>query len=335
MTYQGVLNKKRRIIRSANENSVFPRKKDQIPIWNKPYFADLFTKPYFEDENTSSKFQSVENVRQSLRVVRDSLFRLVTDRESFLETRYSTMVAKALELFDSGLEIFDRFPNRSADLERFYSFIDFFMGRVRGLPIGGVMLVPVGWLTDTGVAKTNYEKATGGGDKGVANSTAGTECSAVLVLHRHKGSEGKDFNVTIINTNNVPGSGFEYHAVQVDPTDGSLLYNLSFELRNLENERVYNTSFWLLLFKSGVFSNVKFGSKWIYERVLPYLTTMPVTHMISNDNDRMDFFPLPVGGDKSGIILFYYCFFELVLTLFICLIIRSLVDFFTFYIEVE
>jgi hypothetical protein len=52
-------------------------------------------------------------------------------------------------------------------------------------------------------------------------STLGTECAAVLILQRYRGNaEGKDFNVTIVNTNNVPDSGFDYHAVKIDPTDG-------------------------------------------------------------------------------------------------------------------
>jgi hypothetical protein len=48
-----------------------------------------------------------------------------------------------------------------------------------------------------------------------AGSNLGTECAAVLILQRYRGNaEGKDFNVTIVNTNNVPDSGFDYHAVR-------------------------------------------------------------------------------------------------------------------------
>ena len=286
----------------ATQGSAFNRRKDLSPIWTKPYFADLFTKAYFDDVADLSKSQSIANVRQSIRTVRDSLFRMVTDKESFFETRYSAMVSRALELFDSGCELFEKFPSRSGDNDKFYSFIDFFMQRVRGMPVGGVLLVPLGWLTETGVEKSLYNNVTGGGNKSTAGSSLGTECAAVVILSRHRGTaEGKDFNLTIVNTNNIPDGGFDYHTVKIDPTDGALLHNLSFELRNIENERIYNTSFWLILFKSGVFSNVKFGSKFIYERVLPYLTLMPITHTITSDSERVDFFPLPVGGDKSGI----------------------------------
>ena len=286
----------------AAQGSAFNRRKDQSPIWSKSYFADLFTKAYFDDATDISKSQSIANVRQSIRTVRDSLFRMVTDKESFLETRYSAMVSRALELFDSGCEIFEKFPSRSGDNDKLYSFIDFFMQRVRGMPVGGVLLVPLGWLTETGVEKSLYNNVTGGGNKAPAGSSLGTECAAVVILSRHRGTaEEKDFNVTIVNTNNIPDSGFDYHAVKIDPTDGALLHNLSFELRNIENERIYNTAFWLILFKSGVFSNVKFGSKFIYERVLPYLTLMPITHTMTSESERVDFFPLPVGGDKSGI----------------------------------
>ena len=79
------------------------------------------------------------------------------------------------------------------------------------------------------------------------------------------------------------------------------MYNLSFELRGIENEKIFNTAFWLLLFKPGVYSNPRFGCKYIYEQVLPYLAGSPVTHMIEADDPRLDFFALPPGGDKSGI----------------------------------
>jgi hypothetical protein len=163
-----------------------------------------------------------------------------------------------------------------------------------------MLLVPLGWLSASGIEKSSYLYSSG--DKLPPGSTLGTECAAVLILQRGRGTpEGKDFNVTIVNTNSVPQGGLDYHAVKIDPTDGSLLHNLSFQLHGIENERIYNTAFWLLLFKPAVFSEVKFGKTFIYERVLPYLTTMPLTHMINKDTDQMDFFPLPVGGDKSGI----------------------------------
>ena len=302
--YQG--KKKAQIVASSKPSregtSVFNRRKDQTAIWSKPYFADLFIKGYFEDASDVAKSQSVVNVRQSIRTVRDSLYRMVTDKDSFLETKYSTTVARALELFDSGCEIFDRFPSRSGDNDKLYSFIDFLMQRIRGMPVGGVLLIPVGWLTESGMQKTIFNNVTGHVNKPPAGSTLGTECAAVVILHRCRGTtDNKDFNVTIVNTNNVPDSGFDYHAVKIDPTDGSLLHNLSFQFHNIDNERVYNTSFWLLLFKSGVHSSVKFGSKFIYERVLPYLTMMPVTHTMTHDSDGIDFYPLPAGGDKSGI----------------------------------
>jgi hypothetical protein len=306
--YQGPKKAKAATRVPAQGVASFNRRKDESAIWTKPYFADLFTKPYFEDKDDVSKSQSVANVRQSIRIIRDALFRMVTDKDSFMETRYSSMVAKALELFDSGCEIFDRFPSRSGDNDKLFSFIDFFMQRVRGMPVGSVLLVPVGWLTESGMQKTVFNNLTGNTNKPPPGSTLGTECAAVLILHRCKGTaDNKDFNVTIVNTNNVPDSGIDYHAVKIDPVDGSLLHNISFEFRNIDNERVYNTSFWLLLFKSAVHSNVKFGSKFLYERVLPYLTMMPVTHSLTRESERVDFFPLPPGGDKSGINCAFEC----------------------------
>jgi hypothetical protein len=131
--YRGVKIEKARKKREPIDGS--NRRKDQSAVWTKPYFADLFTKSYFDDDDVD-KSQSIGGIRESIRTVRDSLFRMVTDKDSFLETRYSAMVSKSLELFDSASEIFEKFPSRSGNCEQFHTFIDFFMQRVRGMSAG-------------------------------------------------------------------------------------------------------------------------------------------------------------------------------------------------------
>ena len=63
------------------------------------------------------------------------------------------------------------------------------------------MVAPLGWMTDPGSGKRS--------DKvDYSNNAFGTECSAIVVVHRarktdEKTKEKRDFNVAIINTNSM------------------------------------------------------------------------------------------------------------------------------------
>ena len=59
-----------------------------------------------------------------------------------------------------------------------------------------------------------------------------------------------------------------------------------------------NTSFWLLLFKQGIFPSAKFSDKFLYEKAIPYLKDMPV--QASLDTDSADFVEVPA-SDPSYI----------------------------------
>ena len=61
------------------------------------------------------------------------------------------------------------------------------------------MVAPLGWITDPGSGKEKRD---------YSNNTFGTECSAIVVVHRarktdEKIKEKRDFNVAIINTNSM------------------------------------------------------------------------------------------------------------------------------------
>jgi len=296
LQFESVLSQKKYSKSASSESTAaFTKRTGGGQTWNRPQFADLFTKAYFADvEGSEKQSQSIANMRISVHAVRESLYRMVTDKAAFLEE--SPVLNRALDVFDSIKELFDKFPSRSSNTDALHVFIDLFMARVRSAPPGGVVVAPIGWVTDP-------EKLSRGGKDKVDFGVLGVECAGIVVVHRARkdSAEKKDFNVAVINTNNLPDGGINYHAVKVDPTEGSLLYNLSFELRGIENDKVLSTAFWLLMFKPAVFPNPKFGCKYVYEQVLPYLCGGPVTHMVNAEDPKLDCFPLPHGGDKSGI----------------------------------
>lgn len=55
-----------------------------------------------------------------------------------------------------------------------------------------------------------------------------------------------EFNISVINAGNGDDS-LDYHASAVDPTDGSTLRNIAFQLPNILNARIDNTAFWWVI----------------------------------------------------------------------------------------
>lgn len=49
--------------------------------------------------------------------------------------------------------------------------------------------------------------------------------------------------LAVINTGNGDDS-LDYHAASVDPSDGTILRNVAFQLTNIPNARIDNTAFW-------------------------------------------------------------------------------------------
>ena len=95
----------------------------------------------------------------------------------------------------------------------------------------------------------------------------------------------------------------ERHACDVDKKDGSILRNISFQLTKIPETRITNTPFWVFVFKSCVHPNPKFGSTFFYERLLPYLVSMPILSALQTGVALQvcinDFRKVPRGGDYS------------------------------------
>lgn len=209
-----------------------PKKKDGFPPWRRSYFSELFLEGVdyddaetLEQQRTKEK-SSVEMLHKSMRAVRDALFRVSVNTATFADE--SHIIQRAVEVFDACEDIFDRFPTKVADNEKFLSFLGYFMGRVRSLSAGGVIIAPIAWATPP----------TEGG------AGAGGDMGALVILHRAKEGTDADYSFSVVNTN--PGSvgGLEYHPVKYDTQDSSLLRCLSLEVNNVLNYKVTNTAFW-------------------------------------------------------------------------------------------
>jgi hypothetical protein len=73
---------------------------------------------------------------------------------------------------------------------------------------------------------------------------SGPEHAVLLLLRRVSEDSDKDFSLTVINTREGEGAGLDYHPCDLDCADGSMLRNLSFEIKNISNLKATNSTFW-------------------------------------------------------------------------------------------
>ena len=121
--------------------------------------------------------------------------------------------------------------------EPFYEFLAKFVGRVRALQPGQVVITPGFWRA---------------------------ACGLLLVLGR---SSGGDYTLAVCNT----GDGARYHPARADPILRDVRVP-TLVFRGLSVARVGDSSFWCALFHSVLHR----GTAVLYERLLPYASQRPL-----------------------------------------------------------
>ena len=71
----------------------------------------------------------------------------------------------------------------------------------------------------------------------------GTEHGVLVLVTKTRDNTDANYSVCIINT--VEEKGLKYHASAVDP-DGAPMRNMAFEMNNIPNDKILNTSFWFM-----------------------------------------------------------------------------------------
>jgi hypothetical protein len=191
------------------------------PFWRRNYYADLYLDGCIKDDQTNvssapAGSTALDLMRLTARSVRDSLFHIISFSRVKEDDR--GVITKLVETFDKSLHIFEKIPSKSNDQERVLPFIESFMVEVRGIPVGGSLIIPLSWTVDN---ENEY-------------------CALVCLFRNTE----ETFNVAIVNTNKGPQGGLEYHPINIDLNDASFLKNVSMELKDVPKSKVYNTPFW-------------------------------------------------------------------------------------------
>ena len=254
------------------------------PVWHQPFFLDLFAGGYKErlvEKDPQMATPAVKRFQLSFHAVKQVLQRAISDENTTASVEMGEVLQHCLKLFSEACDLSDQIPVHTNDPVRFFAFLSIIMIRIKALRENDVVILPTSWV----VPETNSEHG------------------VIIIVTKTREATDANFSLAVINTGTE--HGLDHHAVFVNPEDGGTMRNLAFEMNNIPNEKITNTAFWLMVFKSTVQPNPKFGTKFFYGKVLPFLSSMPILSAYQIGSALQiginDFRPIPAGGDLSFI----------------------------------
>ena len=263
------------------------------PIWNHPFYIDLFAEAYkLKIVDVDDNFTATPAIRRlgvACEAVSQAMRHIPANQQLYQELMDT--VSKATYVFKECAEMCEQIPVHSDDPVKFYTFLIMFMTKIKSLKPGDRLMVPTSWPNDEGV-----------------------EHAVIILLERDLDDyENSDvplctFTVTVINTGKASYKGLGYHPYNVDPVHGAITYCQSLVLRKIAEEKIRNSTFWLLVFRSAINSTdsaknqMKPNAKFFYEKLLPFLTNMPTLSAVEVPSDEeKDFLEPPFFGDNTFI----------------------------------
>jgi hypothetical protein len=260
---------------------------EKSPIWHLPFFLDLFADEYKQNivgDDNATKTSAIMRLKYALYVVKTALQRVNVMEQ--IGEGVQDVLMYAIKVVNEGYENTNRVPANNKDPTRFFTYLTTLMSRIRTLQESESTVVPTSWV---------YED--------------GTEQAVLVVVTRTHDGTGTDYSVSIVNTGDSD-KGLKYHASNVDPGDGSILRTIAFYIFNIPNDKIVNTAFWFIFSRTAIAPLPKYGCKFFYEKVLPFLASMPILSALNVQNSQNvgtnDFRNVPCGGDHS----FIHCALE-------------------------
>jgi hypothetical protein len=191
-------------------------------VWKVPLYVDLFADAY------KAHFDNMEEY-QGLPI----LNRLRTSFDAFLEaSKYVDLVKdtcsenirrtfdKAVYAVRDAVDVCRMIPVQSGDMVRLYTFLVTFTVRIKTLRSGDFLIIPLIWSPES------------------------TEHAIFILLMKEQDANFGGYSVSVINGSSNPDSGLEYHLPHIQSTTGQVQRKLSFNFRNIPDEKVQNTAFW-------------------------------------------------------------------------------------------
>ncbi len=193
------------------------------PVWHLSVFLDLFADNYkrviSDGDAEMVVYPAVKRLGHTLSVV-DKALSLINLSDELVEGM-SCALSRGAHLVREGIELCAQLPARSNDTLKFFTFLMFFMSRVRSLRVNDSMIIPTSWTAEDG-----------------------RDHAVILLLTKVWDDHDSNYSVTVINSGSERFQGLDYHAMNIDPTHGQVQRNMSCELSKISNEKITNSAFW-------------------------------------------------------------------------------------------
>lgn len=205
-------------------------------IWCQPFFQDLFTSALIRRTEVKLDIPPLRRMANAFHSVRLAISQVksLARRDNEISEVLSLVGSSFKEASDLCKEI----PIDTNDAQKFTDFLTSFMSRIKHLRQGEIVISPCVWSSSSSVVVSQKED-----DGSVTKRCVHNYHGVIILVYRTHEGTFEDFSLTVVNTSKENG-GLDYHAVDVDNADGSILYNLAFELVSVPNTRIQNTAFW-------------------------------------------------------------------------------------------
>ena len=204
-------------------------------IWTQPFFHDLFTSVIIKRMERRLDQPPLTRMANAFHAVRMAINQVkgLSRRDNDI----SDVLSLVSSAFKEASDVCKDIPIDTNDHQKFTDFLASFMSRVKHLRQGEIVISPCVWSTSSTIVTTTNEDGT------PLKKTVYDYHGVIVLIYRTAEGTEEDFSLTVVNTSKVNG-GLDYHAVEVDNSDGALLYNLAFELVSIPATRIQNTAFW-------------------------------------------------------------------------------------------
>lgn len=204
-------------------------------IWTQPFFHDLFTSVIIKRVEKSFDIPPLTRLSNAFHSVRLAISQVKTLARR--DDEISEVLSMVSSAFKEASDVCKEVPIDSNDAQKFADFLAMFMSRIKHLRHGEITISPCVWSTLSSVVVTQGE------DGAVSKKVVYQYHGVIILVYRTSEGTDEDFSLTVVNASKENG-GLDYHAVEIDNADGSVMYNLAFELVNIPNQRIQNTAFW-------------------------------------------------------------------------------------------
>ena len=229
-------------------------------VWRHPCFLDALAAEFVSPSCVAQQAAQLASLRQNdglgLAMPFEFVAELLQDVLPTLPPALASRAQPALHALRVGARLSRLVPVSSGNRKALLGFLKELVGQLRALPIGGAILLPVGWAAPPPASKPETPPGPGA-------------CSVVLALRR---DDASSWSLAVCTASD----GSEYHPQYPVPLRSSANFDPCLFLRGIPKEKVLDSAVWALLYRAIAPEKRHSSARTLYEVVLPFFHERPL-----------------------------------------------------------